>query len=753
MPRRSPLPILLLLAAALPAPPPAAAQSPALQALLADANRRNRLPPALISYSARVETDLSVLVQREQGNEAVAQLEQVASRLRWDRAGGYEQRVVGQRLLPGGGVVSLLTGAEVGWLQPSLYGNRLRVRSQERPQERSRERSPERSREGEQAGAPKRSRRAARDDGADTLPAVHPLADDRDRFYRFDGGDTVAVISTGARRIPVVSVRVTPRPEVAERVLLFTGELQLDAAAGALVRMRGHFVVLNRKLPLAARALGDAVAFIEYENAERDARFWLPARQRVEIQVRSPFLGEGRAVVRIASRFLDVDVNDRQLDSLTLARADSLRAVAPRPLRFAPRDTLNAFADWRTALGEISAGMQVDDFDDVAPAALRTTGPPQLTFDHWRATALVRFNRVEGLFTGYSARLALRDLAPGVVVRATAGYAWSERTARGRISVQKTTGPWILEARGGRSLDNTNDFRVPLDSMSSFGALLGSVDPLDYVDRWGAHLSALRTVGRRDLLARAEVGVARDRWRPKQINKGLFGPDPFRENRWADPGRYVRSALLFEWHPDVAAEFSRPGFGARLLLERGDGELNWRRAEFRVSGRKPAGPFLFLLRGDVGMVTGAGNGPIPTQQLFELGQWQNLPGYRDKEFAGSQSAILRSTVQWTGPWLRSPIRVRNTVLPGLAPGLSVGVQTGWTDTHNAAARAAVARLGATSTTGTPWPSVSVPSESIRGSVTAGLRLLSGTIFLGAVRALEGPDAGRWRVVGTMGSPW
>ena len=168
---------------------------------------------------------------------------------------------------------------------------------------------------------------------------VHPLADDRDRFYRFDGGDTVAVISTGARRIPVVSVRVTPRPEVAERVLLFTGELQLDAAAGALVRMRGHFVVLNRKLPLAARALGDAVAFIEYENAERDARFWLPARQRVEIQVRSPFLGEGRAVVRIASRFLDVDVNDRQLDSLTLARADSLRAVAPRPLRFAPRAT------------------------------------------------------------------------------------------------------------------------------------------------------------------------------------------------------------------------------------------------------------------------------------------------------------------------------------------------------------------------------------------------------------------------------
>lgn len=761
------LPLLLQLALVAPA---AHAQSPALDALLADANRRNKFPPALVSYTATVESELSVILQREQGNEVMGQLEQVASRLRWDRAGGYEQRVVGQRMLPGSSQVSLLSGLEVGWLQPALYGNRLRVRSQERnaPEPRTRADTLRLARDSARAAARaaraaadsaararRPGRRSARADGADTLPAVHPLADDRDRYYAYAGGDTVAVIQAAGRSIPVVSVRVTPRPGITERVLLFEGELQLDAAAGALVRMRGHFVVINRKVPLAARAFGDAVAFVEYENAEREARdgrYWLPARQRVEVQVRSPFLGEGRAVVRIASRFVAMDVNDRTLDSATLARADSLRAVARRPLRYASRDTLDAYAGWRLGLGALSEGMQVDDFQDVAPAVLRPTGSPQLTFDHWRATDLVRFNRVEGLFTGYSARLALRDLAPGVVMRATAGYAWSERTVRGRLSVQKSTGPWILEVRGGRSLDNTNDFRVPLDSMSSLGALLGSVDPLDYVDRSGAHLSALRTVGRRALLARAEVGVSEDRWRPKHLDKGLFGPDPFRENRWADPGRYVRSALLFEWKPDVAAEFSRPGVGARLLLERGDGQINWRRAEVRVSGRKPAGPLLFLFRGDVGMVTGAGNGPIPTQQLFELGRWQNLPAYGDKQFAGSQGAILRTTVQWLGPWLRAPIRRRTLVLPGIAPGLSAGIQAGWTDTHNAAARAAVARLGATAATpATGWPSVSVPSESIRGSVTAGLRFFSGTVFVGGTTPLEG--AARWRGVVTVGSPW
>jgi hypothetical protein len=732
-------------------PSVAAAQSSALDRLLADANRRNRLPAALQAYTAQVETEISVIVQREQGNEAVAQLEQVASRLRWDRAGGYDQRVVGHRMQPGGGTVSLLSGLEVGWLQPSLYGNRLRVRAQERPRER-----PDSATDAPRDRPQPFGRRGAgaRADGADTLPAVHPLADDRARYYRYSGGDTVVTIRAGDRTIPVVSVRVEPRPDVEARVLLFSGEIQLDAGRGALVRMRGHYVVLNRKVPPPLRALGDGVAFVEYENAERAGEYWLPARQRVEIQATSPLLGEGRVVVRLASRFLAMDINDRALDSLTLARADSLRAVGRRPLTFAARDTLDGYRDWQLALGAVSQGMGVDDFQDVAPGRLRPTGPPTWSFTHWRATDLVRFNRVEGLFTGVSGRLALRDAAPGVVVRGTAGYAWSERTARARLSVQKTAGPWILEVRGGRSLDHTNDFRVPLDSMGSLGALLGSVDPLDYVDRSGAHLSALRTVGRRDLLARAEVGVSEDRWRPKHLSKGLFGPDPFRENRWADPGRYVRSALLFEWKPDVAAEFSRPGVGARLLLERGDGQLNWRRAELRLSGRKPAGPLLFLFRGDVGMVTGAGNGPIPTQQLFELGQWQNLPGYRDKEFAGSQGAILRGTVQWLGPWLRAPIRRRSLVLPGIAPGLSAGLQTGWTDTHNAAARAAVARLGATAATpATGWPSVSVPSESIRGSVTAGLRLFSGAVFVGGTTPLEGAGAGRWRGMVTVGSPW
>ena len=50
----------------------------ALRELLADASKRNVLPPSLISFRSNVETEISVLLRREEGNEAVAAVEQVA---------------------------------------------------------------------------------------------------------------------------------------------------------------------------------------------------------------------------------------------------------------------------------------------------------------------------------------------------------------------------------------------------------------------------------------------------------------------------------------------------------------------------------------------------------------------------------------------------------------------------------------------------------------------------------------------------
>lgn len=731
--------LVLVAAASLAAARNGSAQAPAnpaLLQLLAEASVRNRFPESLISYKANVETEIAVLLRREEGTEAVAAVEQVASTFNWNRAGTYEQRVQGYRAQQTGGNVSMLTLFQTGWLQPALYGNRLRVRPRGADN-----RSPARA-------ASRRSAASA----ADTLPAVHPLATDRDKYYTYSGGDTVVVMRAGDRTIPIAHVRVQPRDGITDKVVLFDGEMDLDASRGTLVRLRGYFLRTGTSRSLLARSLADAVAYVEYEQAERMGNYWLPAKQRIELQANVPMIGDGRAVVRIVSRFSDMQVNDTVLDAATLAIADSLRGIAARRLTYAPTDSLTAFSRWRNTLGGITEGMHADDFQDIAPDRWRTTGSPRFDLAAPRGADVMHFNRVEGLYTGLGTKWSLRDAAPGVVVRANAGYAWAEQTVRGRLSVERTRGPWTIEARGGRSLDNTNDFRVPFDSGNTFAALLGSIDAYDYVSRNFGALGVVRRIGNRRWLLRADVGYADDRYRPSQYLRGPFGGEPFRENRGVAEGGYVRSSSTIEWHPDRAAEFVKPGLGARLYYERGDGTLAYQRVEARLSGRKPIGPLVLAARGDVGLVTGS---RIPPQQLFELGRYQNLPGYEDKEFAGSRAAVLRASAIYTTPYLRNPIRVgRNLWLPAVAPGFSVGVQSGWTDVPTAAARAAMEGLNPAFDprfTAVTWVPMSVPTDRVRASVTAGMRFFGNALFLGATRPVD--QAAQWKGLVGFGQVW
>ncbi|MEO7521032.1 MAG: hypothetical protein ABIW79_04375 [Gemmatimonas sp.] len=700
----------------------------ALAELLADASRRNVLPRDLIAYKAQVETELSLLVLREQGTESVAAVEDVASSLRWTRSGAYDQRVTGYRAQRVG--FSMLTVMQTGWLNPTLYGNRLRIRTRAA------------------ASAAGAARESMRRDGLDTLPAVHPLATDRDNFYRYSGGDTVVTLRVGDRDIPIVYVRVQPRDDVRGRVLLFDGELALDASRGALVKLRGHFVRVNESRGFMQRLI-EAVAFIEYENAEHEGRFWLPSRQRIELQATSPLAGEGRAVVRIVSRFRQVLVNDTTLDAITLVYADSLRALGRRRLTYAPRDSIDAYDRWIGTLGQLTQGMHGTDFDDIGPDRWRTTGAPRLDITTPRGSDILHFNRVEGLFTGAGARLALRDAAPGIVLRASAGWAWSEGTARGRASVDRTRGLYTLGLRGERTLDNTNDFRTALDSGPSVFSAFGSRDPYDYVDRRAATLSLVRDTGANALSSRLDVGVGDDRYRPSTYVRGPFGGDPYRANRGVDEGGYLRSALVVDWHPDVSAEFLKPGVGARVSYERGDGTLSWQRTEARLTTRRLFGPFTAVARGDVGVVTGA---RIPPQQLFELGERQGLPGYEDKEFAGSRAAIVRGQLLYLSNWLQRPIRVgRRLMLPGIAPGASVGLQSGWTELPNAAARESLLRLGLRAdSTGAMVP-VARATDGFRATATAGLRFFSGSLFVGAARPVD--QAAKWKTLIVFGQQW
>jgi hypothetical protein len=761
--------------------------SPALRALVAAAARGNRLPPGLESYRAAIESEIAIATRREDATEAVFSVEQVASTLRWTRAGYYDQHVVGDRARQTGFNLSVLALGRTGWASPVLYGNRLRLR---------RAADARGSRRGAVLGGG-----AARARAADTMPVVHPLADDRDAYYRYAGGDTVVTIAAGDRRVPIVRVLVEPRPGLPAGTGLFRGELDLDVTRHVLVRMRGRYLVAPAAPPSAparlVRALRPrAFAYVELVNAERaDARggrYWLPAYQRVEVQLATPALGDARVVARLVSRFRDVAVNDTVLPAADLAvNADSILRRERRRLTRAPADSLGRYAGWRTSLGDATGGAHADDFADVGPAALAPAGPPRGEFFVPRASDFFHFNRVDGPYLGAGARTRFRDLAPGLTLTATAGWAGGARTARGRVELAQRfgAGARAADAPGaapGARVD-ARPARRPLarpDQRLPHPARLGLVvrraarrrpvrlrrPPLRRARAVARRRRGGRGVRGRVAGARAARAARRGRGgggprrlgqraplaggpralppQPRRRRGALpalrrHGPVAPRRGRRVRPPRAGRAAVRRARRP-VGAPFALGTPAARPLgaYTRAEARLTGRRELWAGGGGGALGRTTAFLaaRADAGLVAGGGADGPPPQQLFELGSAQGLFGYGYKAFAGDRAAAARTLLAVTGPYLRAPVRVWRFALPAPAPGLAAGAQLGRVEASGAAARASVLRLGFRADTlaaaGRLLPA-SRPSDGWRAGVTGGMTFFGGGVFVGAVRPVDG----------------
>ncbi len=737
---------------------PAALARTVRQAALRNANA----PLSLRGYRARVTTEVAIVARREDGTEAVAGLEQMASDVRWQRPGTLEQNVTGYRAQELGPNLSSLTYLDRPWLVPVLYGNRMALffgRDTTERAERRRRRAEER-----------RERR-----NLPEVQAVHPFSPEGETVYRYSGGDTVATVRVSGRVIPIVRIRVEPRDGLDSPVSLFRGEIDLDGARHEIVRMRGQFLRLGERVTLRerlVRVVAEPMAFVELENQELHGRYWLPARQRIELQVAAPLAGDSRAVVRIVSTMRDVRMElDTALvhaesivaDAVTGDR-DSARALrmsdtlqqAPFTLLIAPPESLTRFREWDAPLGEATGSLAAGDFDDVAPDRYRSTGDPRLEPGVERASDLAHFNRVEGVYTGVGARWRLRDAVPGLTLHANAGWAWSEETVRGRAGAAYDTGDWRLTATAGRRLDMTNDFRVAFDSGSSLLAAIFSQDDYDYVDRPFADLRLTRRIpGPVAAELDMEFGVFRDRAVSASLSRGLWKPDSgFRPNRGVDEGSYRRAAVALRINPTGAAEFLGPGTAMRVRLQVARGGLNYERLEAWLAARRHSGPWTAAARGDVGVLFGD---EPPAQELFELGGSARLRGYDYKEFVGSEAAMVSGFVSWTSPLLRAPILMQlpfgpRLVLPSPSPTLAVGVQSGWTRLSSDGAREAAFRLGTRfdEDSGMEVP-ISRPTGGVRTSVELQLRFFGGAVGVGVARAVDRGDS--WSFGLVAGGYW
>jgi len=706
--------------------------TPRVRQLVERASISNRrVPEGLAGYDARVESEMSFIARQPDGIEQTFTVEQAATTVHWDRSGQFEQRVVGYRSQSVGVTISAVGLFREAWVVPILYGNRMTLLF------------------GLQDSTRRKSSSQRR--RADAVIAVHPFADDRDRLYRFSGGDTVVTIRPGGREIPIVRVHVEPYGDrLTREATAFRGDIELDEQRAQIVRMRGYFETVGPRAKGRSQLIAsqvEAIAYLELENGEFEGHFWLPTYQRIEAQASISLLGDQRAVFRVISRFRNMTVTPPR--SVPTALVDDSLRVTKHRLTFAPRDSIDQFADWSRDIGASTANTAADDFLDVAPDSWRPTGPPIVRLRFQEPTDLFHYNRIEGAYAGVAGEVKLRDASPGLVARGNVGWAWAEQTIRGRVSLERQRGSWWPYVRAGRSLDVTNDFREPFDSGSTLGALF-SVDDYDYVDRRSAMIGLTRYANRRRTVrVRLEGGIGSDQYVAAQREHGPFTPGDsgFRFNRGVDNGRYTIASMKVELHPDVNAAFVRPGIGATVQAEAATGDLAWRRAELRIIARRMFGRFIYAAQANAGVVVGDS---IPPQQLFEIGENQNLPGYGYKEFAGNQAAVIRGLVMYPLPLWRAPIRLGRFVLPSVGPTLSFGAQGGWSAATNDAARSAILRLGTVgdSVLGRPeavaGAPVSRPTDGFKSSIDFRLRFLGGALSIGAARATDHHES--WRFV-------
>lgn len=691
--------------------------SPALQALLGEASAVNlQIPERLRAYRARIETEMSLVLLDSGGRERTAQLEQIESDVRFRNPNRYDQRVIGYRSQSVGPTFSLMS-IFGGWTTPTLYGNRL------------------------QLGVTSATASNKTINPGSASFAIHPLAANRDAYYVFEGGDTsVTLFSTSGRKIPLARIRVSPRPNAVGDAVLFYGDMYLDADRKQIVRMRGRMVELkDGKVTIKSGSRFPGVSgasFVELVNVEVNGEYWLPAYQRTEIQARIGLFGDFRTIVRLVSRFYDIRANDS-----TWTGPEAAAGVGHN-LTFASAASQQRFNDWHEPIGGASSDAYYGAFDDLAPDAWRTVGEPGVRFKPRSLGEVFRFNRVEGAFTGIAAEQRLSALR-GLSVRGSAGYAWSERTARGMLGVQRTLGRTTTGIRAERTLAHTNDFQLPLSFGSTLSALFGSVDDFDYLDRRGATLSIARSLGaQRRSVARVELGPAEDRAVERNVSQGLYVAKEggFIANRGIEEGSYFRTVADLQINPQVSGMFVDRGVGAQLHYERADGNLSWQRIEARLAARRELGPFQLYARGDAGILPGT---PVP-QAIFEIGSEQGLSSYGYKEFAGDRAAIVRTVLGYTLPILRAPIRLPGQfIFPGLAPGIAAGVHGAWTEISSDDARAAVLQLGVTPGVGdAPDIPFSRATDGVRASAEFLATLFSGAVAFGVTRPIDHP--GKWK---------
>ncbi|HEU0015137.1 MAG TPA: hypothetical protein VFQ45_15715 [Longimicrobium sp.] len=656
------------------------------------------VPEELADYRADMHAAIYLSLQSDtaQGGELPVTVDEVAGEVRWDRAGDILQTIRGHRvklLAPAPYTVGSML--EAPWIVPHLYGNTINVFSL--------------------AATPAQSARLAR--------AIHPFSYRGIDFYTYTTGDTTRV-RTQEGATTLVPIRVRPRPEAlaeAADYRLVAGTFWVDLDRAAVARARFGFVERGGRFVVT-----ETGTFLELESALVGGRYWLPVRQRREIQISSPLVG-GSAAIRVITMLSRFDLN-------TGWRPDSAGTRLVWSLGG------GAFADW-PGVGTDLAPPDIADFADLReqvrpPRRLEGT---QVALRYENSGHLFRYNRVEGAFVGLGMRLEPRDPdRRDWHVYAHGGWAFAEGTARGELAWQwhpnrdapPTVPRWSATAGAYRRLRDMTSFRAPLQWEIGYalGAALGGYDVRDYYDATGLEAYAIRRRG--SWTARLGARAERHDSVTRNTESSLFGSaGDFPEVFSARPGTHAAAEGLLRYARGTGAFGLGNSTIAQLAADAGFGDFRIGRVTALLSSRRTSRYLTLALRGDAGVVVG----DAPPQFIFRFGGTEGLRGYARNEFGGTTAALGRGRLLLhLPPYTSEPLfRAGVLLFPPLRPALVLSGDAGWAEVGEGS-RASLDRLLARETDGVRW------------SYGAGLSLFEDAVSAEYVWPGDGGE-GRWYV--------
>jgi len=655
------------------------------------------IPAGLDDYQARMRSSiyLSLRADSAEGGEIPVTIDEFAGDVRWAREGGLEQRLRGHRirqLAPTPYTIG--SWLESPWVVPHLYGNTIDIF--------------------QLAASPARR--------ATVSSAVHPFSARGIDFYVYTADDTVRV-RTQQGVTTLVPVTVRPRLDAPTSPLRrVAGTFYIDVDRAAVARARFGFTEASGRFSVT-----EAGVFFELENALVDGRFWLPVRQRREIQITSPLFG-GAAAVRLVTALSGFGLNTgwrpaepgaRLVRELT--RGDSVFAGLPDPATRGddPLD-IGDFADLREA---------------IRPPPSERAGPLRVGYRPERSTHFFRYNRVEGLFLGAAARVEPRERElRSWDVYGTAGYAFAESTVRGELTGRYHPVPaagapqYTLGVSGYRRLRDTRIFRPAFEWELGYalGAAFTGIDRRDYYDTRGAEVYGVRRLG--PFSARLGGRVERHDSVARNTERSLIGDaDEFPFVAAMDPGTHAALEGELRYARGPGAFGIAPSLVASLGAEAGLGDFRTQRVTATLSTRRPGRYLTLLARGDVGWV----GGEAPPHFLIRFGGGEGLRGYDDREFAGSRAALARARLlAHLPPYSNEPLlRVGFFLVPPLRPALALSGDAGWSAVSRDS-EPSLNRLFSRTTDGT------------RYSYGAGLSLFEDAVSIEHVWPGDGGE-GRW----------